>query len=144
MSSHTPCVFSPRLCVTLCAQVGDEHKEPAVLLIQTELHLSYLLAKTDGVRTKRLTEKKIMCTKYFVFQAYSAMLHRGVPKQRCRLPGIVSKFQIQTDNETWKGVKLIARQMFPTSGLTEIIYIIPQLWLKRSALCYLRLPQAPS
>lgn len=34
--------------------------------------------------------------------------------------------------------------MFPTSGLTEIIYIIPQLWLKRSALCYLRLPQAPS
>lgn len=85
-----------------------------------------------------------MCTKYFVFHAYSAMLHRDVPKQRCRLPGIVSKFQIQTDNETWKGVKLIARQMFPTSGLTEIIYIIPQLWLKRSALCYLRLPQAPS
>lgn len=58
VSSHTPCVFSPWLRVTLCAQVGDEHKEPAVLLTQTELHLSYLLAKTDGVRTKRLTEKK--------------------------------------------------------------------------------------
>lgn len=85
-----------------------------------------------------------MCTKYFVFQAYSAMLHRDAPKQRCQLPDIVSKFQIQTDNETWKGVKLIARQMFPTSGLTGIIYIIPQLWLKCSALCYLRLPQAPS
>lgn len=72
------------------------------------------------------------------------MLYRDAPKQRCQLPDIASEFQIQTDNETWKGVKPIARQMFPTSGLTGIIYIIPQLWLKPSAPCYLRLPPAPS
>lgn len=36
----------------------DEHKEPAVFLMQTALNLSYLLAKTDGVGTKRLTAKK--------------------------------------------------------------------------------------
>lgn len=59
LSSPTPHVFSPQLLrVALCARVGDEHKEPAVFLMQTALNLSYLLAKTDGVGTKRLMAEK--------------------------------------------------------------------------------------
>lgn len=99
LSSPTPCVFSPRLLrVALCAQVGDnEHKEPAVFLMQTALNLSYLLAKTDGVGTKRLTaknrgekkSKKEICNNFFfsLVRAHSTKSRRGVGRKKTQKTG---------------------------------------------------------